>query len=161
MGRPTITPRGGPRYLTPASVQSFKVQPARETLYTVDDCALLAAMIAQRLQPTGNGAELVAPVRAGVLAVFDAATKRVTPARCDEVLRDACGVLVTVLSLAEADRVPIASAIVRELLTDGDDAAEVLDRAMRDACDRRREVTDDHRAKAAAILATFITREAL
>ncbi len=52
-----------------------------------------------------------------------------------------------------ADRVAVVACIVRELLVDAPSSCVNLDRAVRDACERRYETTEEHVATARRIVA--------
>lgn len=54
------------------------------------------------------------------------------------------------------DRVPLVAAIVRDLLDGAPASCVLLDRAVRDACERRYVPTAEHRASAARIVAEVL-----
>lgn len=55
------------------------------------------------------------------------------------------------------DRVAVVACIVRELLVDAPSSCIALDRAVRNACERRYETTDEHRACAQRIVAKVMS----
>ena len=71
-----------------------------------------------------------------------------------ELIRRARRLQESVQKLPQDSQVPVLATIVRELLNDAPDAALVLDRAVRKACDDRYHPTPEHAAVAAKLLET-------
>ena len=79
---------------------------------------------------------------------------RPTAAVQRERMRVATAVWAAIMERPEADRIGVLVAAVRELLTDAPACCLPVDRAVRDAARRfEREVTAEHEATAAAIIA--------
>ena len=149
--RPALdTPRGA-RFLTPALI----TPPPVAARIAAHERAYLAATLATALDERGSdGVDSTVRRRA-----IEAQTtlELVVPLAARARLIDLAEAVRDVMrEELPADRVPLVAAIVRDLLDGAPASCVLLDRAVRDACERRYVPTAEHRACAARIVAEVL-----
>ena len=113
--------------------------------------AYLAASLAMAFRGTASDPLAAAVREAARYAICDLQPS-LPPGRRHELTAEAERIRGEVARMPWERRVPVLSAVVRELLEDAPDCCVRLDRAVRDACERRYGVASEEAARVLALV---------